>query len=467
MSLLLRDVEVDGANVDVRVVDGLVAEIGVEVSTDGHEVVDGLGGALIPGLHDHHLHLYSTAAAARSTAVGPAEARDLTGLRDALLEADAVLPSGDWLRAVGYHESVAGDLDRAALDRLVPDRPLRVQHRSGARWMLNSAGIAALDLAGRDEISIERDATGRPTGRLHRADAWLRQLLPAEPALDFASLGASLANVGITGVTDTTPFEHLDELTTLATAVRSGDLPQRVVVTGGPALADAARPAGLEQGPVKLVIDDAAYPSLTELIAHISHAHQHDRSVAIHCVTRTALVLALAAWDAAGSIEGDRVEHGAVVPPELVGGLQRHDLTVVTQPGFIGERGDEYLAEVDRDDLPHLYPCGSLIGAGVRVAGSTDAPFTSFDPWAAMRSAVHRRSPSGATVGGAEAIDPATALRLFLGAPGDPGGPPRTVQVGAPADLCLLDRPLAEVLTRLRSDDVAATICAGRLVTRA
>ena len=51
-----------------------------------------------------------------------------------------------WLRGVAYHESVAGPLDRDRLDAWVADRPLRVQHRSGALWMLNSAGIPAFVL---------------------------------------------------------------------------------------------------------------------------------------------------------------------------------------------------------------------------------------------------------------------------------------------------------------------------------
>jgi len=153
-----------------------------------------------------------------------------------------------------------------------------------------------------------------------------------------------------------------------------------------------------------------------------------------------------------------------VVPPELVDAIVRHGLTVVTQPGFIGERGDEYLSDVDEDDLPHLYPCRTLLDAGVPVAGSTDAPYSSADPWRAMRAAVSRRAPSGAVVGANEAVDAATALRLFLGRAHDPGGPPRTVAVGVPADLCLLDRPLADSLTRLRADDVAATVCAGRVL---
>ena len=96
-----------------------------------------------------------------------------------------------WLRAVGYHESVAGDLDRAALDRLVALRPVRVQHRSGARWVLNSAAIDRLGLEEVHRPELERDPAGRLTGRVHRADAWLRSLLPREAPPDLAPLGAA------------------------------------------------------------------------------------------------------------------------------------------------------------------------------------------------------------------------------------------------------------------------------------
>jgi predicted amidohydrolase YtcJ len=188
--------------------------------------------------------------------------------------------------------------------------------------------------------------------------------------------------------------------------------------------------------------------------------------VAIHCVTRVALVLALAAWDEAGARPGDRVEHGAVVPPELHPALRRHGLTVVTQPGFVAERGDEYRREVDPDDLPHLYPCRSLIDAGVPVGGSTDAPYTDADPWRAIAAAAARRTPSGAVLGPDEAVTVRRALDLFLSDPRSPGGPPRRVAPGAPADLCLLATPLAVALADPVAAKVVATICRGRLVVR-
>ena len=463
--LLLRDVEVDGARVDVAIAHGRIDAIGRSlVPAPSAEVIDGNGGALIPGLHDHHVHLFAAAAARESLAVGPADVIDEHGLSRTLREADAAIAPGGWLRAVGYHESVAGDLDRDRLDGIVATRPVRVQHRSGARWTFNTAAIDALDLARRDHPGIERDATGRPTGPLHRADDWLRGLLPPDEVPDLAPLIADLAARGVTGVTDTTPSTDLRDLDALAHGLARAGHPLRVLVTGSPALADCTAPAGLEQGPVKLVIDDGAYPSLDEVAEQLAHAHRSDRPAAVHCVTLPALVLALAAWDVAGAHPRDRIEHGAVIPPALFDAIARHGLTVVTQPGFVAERGDAYLREVEPDDLQDLYRCRTLLDAGIRVAASTDAPYTAADPWAAMRAAVCRRTRRGQPVGAEEAVAPAVALRLFLGDPHDPGGQLRTVTVGARADLCLLARPWSAVLDRLTADDVVATVCSGRVV---
>lgn len=460
--LLLRGVEVDGTTVDVAVVEGTVQAVGapLPVPSDA-EVVDGDGGALLPGLWDHHIHLVALAAARRSVLVGPPVVTDEPTLAAALAGARS---DEGWIRAVGYHESVAGDLDRHRLDRLAPGRAVRVQHRSGALWVLSSEAIRRLGIEGEARDGLERGAGGRLTGRVYGEDRWLgervRRVAPAAPP-DLAAIGAELASYGVVGVTDATPYESAADLELLAHAAATGALPQRVVVTGGPALAGAAAPAPLRSGPVKLRLADHALPSLDELAGWIAAAHAQVRPVAVHCVTRESLVLTLVALDDAGSLPGDRIEHAAVVPPQLHAGLRRHRLTVVTQPGFVAERGDRYLADVDDDDVPHLYPCRGLIDAGIPVAGSTDAPFGHPDPWRAVVAAVSRRTVGGAVLGEAEAVDPATALGLLLGAADDPGGVGRRVEVGAPADLCLLRVPLVEALAAPCADLVRRTVVAG------
>ena len=465
--VLGRDVAYGGGRGDIRCTAGRIAEIGTGlVLQAGEEEVTGAV-AVLPGLHDHHLHLLAMAAYRDSVDLGPecvASPGDLARILAGAAGAPTAV-TGSWIRAVGYDASTGGELDRWVLDRLVADRPVRVQHRSGHLWVLNSRACALVGLEGDVQPGVER-VDGVATGRIVDADDWLASRVPHGAPPDLAAVSRRLASLGVTGVTDCTPVHDVADLETLAAAVGSGALAQRVVATGSIDLAGAGAPAGLELGPVKVMVGDLAYPSVEGLAATMDEAHGRGRAVALHCASRIAAVLAVAAWEQAGPRAGDRMEHGAVLPFDLVARLARLGITVVTQPGFLFERGDRYLAEVEPDDLPHLYRCATLEAAGVGVGGSTDAPFGPDDPWLAMRSAVTRRTRSGSRVGPDEGVGRARALGLFLSDPGAPGGPSRTVVVGGTADLVVLDCTLARVLEDLDARHVMATVARGRVVHR-
>jgi predicted amidohydrolase YtcJ len=460
--MVVADAEVDGRRVDIEIDDGRVAGLVAVGRGRGEARLEAGGGAVVPGLHDHHIHLMALAAARSSLVVGPPTVRSAPAFLAALRSADAALPPGEWIRATGYHESVAGEIDGRWLDGAVGRRPVRVQHRSGAAWILNGAAAVAVGLDDAAVAGVERDEHGRPTGRLFRADEWLRARVPVM-AVDLGAVGAELASYGVTAVTDATPIEEAADADLLAAATDA--FPVRVVLTGGPGL-PAEAGASRARGPVKLVAADHALPALDVLTGGIRAARRQGRAVAIHCVTREALVLVLAAFEEAGTVPGDRIEHGAVVPVELISRVRELGLTVVTQPGFVAERGDEYLADVDPADRPDLWRCGSLIAAGVPVGAGTDAPFGAPDPWRAMAAAVERRTGHGRVLGAGEQVDGATALDLFLAPLDRPGGPARRVVVGAPAELCVLGVPLAVAVAAPSSGDVVATVAGGRVTFR-
>jgi predicted amidohydrolase YtcJ len=455
MSLLITGASrCGGARVDVRVADGIVTDLAPRLAgASFDDVIDAAGGALIPGLHDHHLHLFAMAAARASTPCGPPHVTSVAALAAALREA----PGDGWIRGVGYHESVAGDLDRDVLDQFVPHRPVRVQHRSGALWLLNSTALDALGITAGTE-GVETDHSQRPTGRLWRADLLTRATGGSPP--DLSDVGRDLLALGITGVTDATP--DLDDLAMkhLETAIADGTLPQTVTALGAP---DDWRSDRVKRGPRKLLLADHDLPPFDDLVDRIRQAHAADRAVAVHCVTRESLVLTVAALDTAGVIPGDRIEHAAVVPPELRAGLATRGLTVVTQPRFIAERGDTYLATVDTCDHDTLYPYASLLDAGVTVAPSSDAPYADPDPWLAMVAATDRRTTAGKIVGISEAVPARTVLSGYLSSPDGPGGPPRTITPGQRADLCLLAVPLVEALRAPARDNVRLAITGDRL----
>jgi predicted amidohydrolase YtcJ len=280
------------------------------------------------------------------------------------------------VRGVGYHEAAAGLLDRNALDALRDDAPVRVQHRSGRVWLLNSRAIDALGLdAGADAPGVERDGAGRATGRLHGADAWLRARLgPAAPP-SLAALGRLLAARGVGAVTDATATNGPAELALLAAAQERGELPARVVVMGTLALAGAAAPPGVTIGPVKIALAEDALPPLAETIDLVREAHGQGRAVAVHCTTRAELVFALAALEAAGAQPGDRLEHVHVAPPGCVAWIARLGLAVCVQPGLVAARRADWEREADPRDRPWLAPLDALRAAGVPLLVGSDAPF--------------------------------------------------------------------------------------------
>jgi len=452
--LLIRDAEVAGhGTTDCLVRNGVIAAIGPHpTSPPGIREIAANGGALIPGLADHHLHLTATAAAARSV--------DLAGL--ARHEIPAALRAAPrdaqgWVRVLGYDDVRHGALDRQVLDAWAPG-PLRVQHRSGALWILSSAGLASVGAAGAGHPGIERAPDGEPTGLLWRADDWLRSVVAGD-APDLGELGGTLARHGITHVTDATPGDgHVD---LIASAVLDGALPQHVMVMAS-SRADVA--SQVMTGPVKIVTGDHALPSLEELVDQVRAARRQQRAVAVHCVTEVALALTLAALDEVGAQDGDRIEHAAVAPAALIVEIAARGLRVVTQPSMITRRGDDYLARADDVERPALWPHASLVAAGIRVATSSDAPYGDLDPWATVRAAASRTTASGQTMGAQERVDPIVTLRGLWSSLDDPGGPERVVDVGAPADLVLLDRPLRAALREPSADHVRATIIRGAVI---
>jgi predicted amidohydrolase YtcJ len=481
-SLLLRDAEIDGVRRgDIRVAGGLIAEVGPGLSRlPGEQVIDCAGGAVLPGLCDHHLHLHAMAAARDSVRCGPPRVRDAAALAVAL--GQAVPGETGWIRGTGYFESVAGDLDAAALDRLRADRPVRVQHRSGALWILNTAALVEIGLVadpvGRsagtsrrfhsdstDHPGVERDAAGQPTGRIWRADDWLRERIAGRsqqrelPSL--RAVGARLRDFGVTAVTDATPDLDDAAIASIGAAMRQGELPARVQLLGVPLGRRVTGPAGLSVGPYKIVLADSGMLTYPELAERVAAAHAQGRAVAVHCVTLEALVLLLAVLKDVGCREGDRLEHGGIVPGEMVRELAVLGVRVVTQPGFLADRGDDFLDGLPRAEHEDLYRCGSLLRAGVPLALSSDAPYGPADPWAVLRAAVSRRTASGRLAGPGERISARQALDAYLGAVDDPGGAPRLLRAGAAADLAVLRVPLAQAL--LTSTPVRAVIAAGVL----
>lgn len=424
---LLRGVRIDDSLLDCRLRDGRVAECAPGLAAhDGESVLDARGGALLPGLADHHLHLRALAAQRRSI-----------DLRGTSVEQAARSAGSGVLRIIGADVVFT----RRELDQWWPQRPVRVQHRSGALWTLNTA---ALDLVGEPVSSEERT-----TGQFWRASERLRGLSTGEgDDEDLRAVGSQLAARGITHVTDATPGESPPVC---------GAVPQRVLSMGTSG-----------EGPYKIVIADHAPVEFERLVSAARQARRDDRGIALHAVSAPALAIAIAVLMEVGPDSRDRIEHAAVCTDEAARMLADLAVAVVTQPSVFARNGHIYRQESEADETDLLWRYGGLARLGVRIAVSSDAPYGDVNPWRTVHAAVTRSGTDGMELGLAdERVSPGTALASMLTHPHDPAGPQRRVVPGAPADLCLLGIDMAAALDRAASGldvSVTATFVGGRRV---
>ena len=149
--------------------------------------------------------------------------------------------------------------------------PLRIQHRSGRIWFLNTLAIDAL---------LDRAAAppglDRATGQLFDEDTWLRATLGSTPPA-FGDVSARLAVMGVTGLTDMSPANDTEMAAHFRTEQSGGRLTQRCVLAGSLALVGGAFDDRLTLGPAKLHLHEAAFPDLDDATLFVQQAHEQGR----------------------------------------------------------------------------------------------------------------------------------------------------------------------------------------------
>lgn len=457
-TLLLKNAQLsDGRMLDIALDKEQIVAMAQKLDCAADQSIDLQGLATGPAFCDHHIHLRATAAKANSWLCDGNVISSPTEFERTLTQQG--VDSQGWIRGLGFHELHCGDLDGDALDAIRSDVPIRVQHVSGRLWLLNKAARALLGQGPWDE-----------RGRLWDQDAWLGERLRklyADKPPSLTTLSQRLASLGVVAVTDTSPANDETALEQFSAEQNCGDLRQRMLMMGqvslNPHYANQAAGTDVRIGPYKIHLLESELPDLDQLGEDIGVAHSYGRPVAFHCVSRAELVFALAALQQAGRIDGDRIEHAGVCPDELVPMLR--GLIVVTQPIFVHDRGDRYLAEVAAEDQPYLYRLAALKQAGIALAGSSDAPYGDVNPWTGIHAAMHRKSGNGAVIGAAEKLAFVDAYQLWTGDLASPHRA-RTLALGGLADIAVWDRSWADIQLEPKCTKSVLTLSAGRIIWR-
>lgn len=450
----------------------------------GAERTDLDGGLLVPGLIDPHLHwLGSVVDAAGIDLRG---AGTIAELQRRLGDGAIREPRGPLLGSGWDQERLAEARypNRSDLDRIESRRPVvlyRICHHAA---VVNSAALEALGI-GRATPDppggrVGRDPSGEPDGLLFdRAMRPARQLSVEAfrgSAVEARAFLGSLAARGLTSVGAMSAVPGEIELARHQAA--DGPLPVRLRFHLIAEQWDGRAPAPPSVGElprlvgVKVVLDgslgartawlDAPYTDVPsergmpltspgEAARTIRDAADAGLGVAMHAIGDRAVAAALDVVEQAPSgSPTPRIEHASVLSRPLVDRLAGAGPVLVVQPAFVAS--DTWIVErVGTERAAWTYPFRTLVGRGLTLAGSSDAPIESFDPWHGMRVLVGRCG-----------FAPEEALRLYTGGGGAALYDRRlgSLEPGACGDAVWVRAPgLADAIAA--GGPVAASWCAG------
>jgi predicted amidohydrolase YtcJ len=440
----------------VAITDGKISIVGTDDDVrqavgPGTEVVDLAGRMLVPGFQDAHVHPVSG-----GLDMLQCDLHDLSTADEYLAAIRAYAdthPEVSWILGGGWSMDAfeGGTPTAAALDRIVPDRPVYLPNRDGHGAWVNSLALkiggVTRDTPDPADGRVERDAKGEPSGTLHEGAGDLVNIHAPEPSADELAEGlrkgqAYLHSLGITAWQDAIvgTISWSNNLDTYLRAATSGDLTARVV---GALWWD--RHQGLEQidalidqrargvagrfaaTSVKIMQDGICENFTAAVLTPYLDAHGAETDnrgisfvdplllrevvtrldaegfqVHFHALAERAVRESLDAIEAALQTNGPsdgrhHLAHLQVVHPDDIPRFRQLGAVANAQPLWAAHE-----SQMDDLTIPFLgeprwrwqYPFGSLVRSGASLAMGSDWSVSSPDPLEEIHVAVNRQMPA-------------------------------------------------------------------------
>jgi hypothetical protein len=393
-----------------------VQRVGSGDPPDADRVVELPGATILPGFIDTHVHLTPTGLALANRDVeAAATARqllDVARARAAEGEGPVLLQGFDETRWDAPAHPTLAELDD------VTDRPLVIRRVDGHVALANSAALDAAGLA--DEVGLERDGDGMPTGRVtqgavQRLGRWTAQALDDRSVQELQLRAAALGSArGVTAAHEMSmPLElglrdlqvflgHREQLPLDAVpVVATMDIPQ-IMDLGLPAIggdlpvdgsigartAAVSAPYGDGRG------SGSTYYRDDELAEFFLAGHLAGLQVGVHAIGDRAIDQVLSVWERVYHgldsrerrhfrARRHRIEHFEMAGPPEVERAAMLGLAVSVQPTFDrlwGHPGGLYDAGLGWERATSMNPFRTMLERGVEVGAGSDTPVTPLDP---------------------------------------------------------------------------------------
>lgn len=460
---------------DVLVVDGVIAAIGTGIPIPrGAELVDLVGGTLLPAFGDGHAHPLQ---AGVESHFAPVRGDSLAAIYAGVTAWAQAHPEAEWIYGGGFDLALTPDgvFDAHWLDAVVADRPVVLRGVDYHTLWCNSEALARSGLTASTpdpaDGTIVRRPDGTPCGTLREWGATdpVFAAMPAPgPELQVQALGtatAAAAAVGLTWMQDA--WVEPAEVPVYLAAWRAGELRVAVnlafradpaqwraqvpsfsrlrslVVEAGSTA--AALPGGVTARTVKFFVDGVIESGTASMLApyldcpHSSGMPLWSRAeladavaafsaagfqVHLHAIGDAAVRDALDAVERSAGVIAERdlrpvMAHLQVIDPADIGRLAKLGVIACFQPLWAQPDPLQEVLTIPRigpERAALQYPIASLLATGAPVSFGSDWPVTDLTPAEGVATAVTRQTPDGLPEGGwypAERIDLRSALAAY------------------------------------------------------
>src|SRR5579871_3357349 len=415
--------------------EGKVLEVGAARALKARHadarVIDGRGHTLLPGLIDAHGHVL--ALGLERERISLAGTRSLAEALARVRSYARAHPHDAWLQGAGWNQAL-WQLDRFPtaqdLDSAVSDRPVVLERIDGhAEWLNSRALDAAHITASTPDPSggrIERDAGARPTGVLVDGAMQLIERVVPAPGDDareialyrrFADEGRLTVRVYAMIRGTEADFRTLSKQGPLV-----GYGADRLDVRAVTLFADGA--LGSRGAALRATYLDAPgergllFMSDAQMRSSIETALAAGYQVNVHAIGDAANHQVLDAFEAAFAQVGgrelrNRIEHAQVVALEDIPRFKTLDLIASMQPTHATSDRTMAEARLGEERLKGAYAWRRFLSQGTRIAGGSDLPVESPNPFYGWRAAVTRTDRDGRPPGGWHPEEAMTVLEAF------------------------------------------------------
>lgn len=414
------------------------------------ELIDLQGRTVLPGMGDSHLHFFAFCQTYTTVDLGGATTREEV-LR-LLRERAAETPKGEWIKGSNFDQSKWTDSEdrlptRFDLDEASTEHPIVIKrvclHTAVANTMaLEKAGIGKDYEFGPSGV-VELDEDGMPNGIFREQASKIYDNLIPDPFLVPATRdkcmkkGLELASsLGVTMMhTYAAEIWHYDEdFDDYVARNQRDELPVRMTVCldqmfdkpvtnqqdhNNPFRAaqmgsfKSFSDGSLGSRSAKLYEDYADDPGNTgilvitpeDLAKRMYAAYRHGLQPATHCIGDEALEVTLDAVEyclSQGLKDGMtkeeqakrlpfRIIHAQLATPELIERMKQLPLVLDIQPTFLMTDLHWIEERVGKERAVLSYPWKTYLDNGIIMAGGSDSPVESFNPWIGIFAAVTRQ----------------------------------------------------------------------------